>query len=112
MKRKELIMKFHELSYADESLGEIIKKEFPEAVFTDASDFIHNDRFEVDIDSEDNDIEKKFYMYAIKNGFSEVCFQFRLMVYDKKYTQEIMGWVNELKEGNNGGVDSGVVNLS
>ncbi len=94
-------MQFHELIYAKESLSEIIKKEFPESVFTDASDMVHTDRFEVNIETEDMDIKKKFYIYAIKHGFAENCFTFQLMMYDKEGVEKIMKWVKEIEKENN-----------
>lgn len=102
-------MNFHELIYAEESLSKIIKKEFPETVFTDASDMIHNERFEIDIETEDVDIEKNFYIYAIKNGFAFNCFTFTLMTYDKKEVEKIREWVKEINAELklNGGVASG-----
>ena len=104
---KETIMQFHELIYADEMVGEIIKKEFPNAVFTDASDFIHTDRFEVDIETEESDIQKRFYIYALKNGFAENCFTLQLMIHDAEKQKEVLGWLKEYKKETDGRVASG-----
>lgn len=55
----------HELIYANEEVEEIIKHKYPQAKTKDASDFIHTERFECDIEGiSDNE----FYPFAIGEG--------------------------------------------
>ena len=96
-------MKFNEVIYTDRSLFDIIKKEFPHATFIDARDEIHTDRFEVEIETEDKDIEKKFYIHAIKNNFALTCLSFQLMLCQD--LEKIMEWIKEIKREINGGVE-------
>jgi len=84
-------MKFHELIYCESSIQDVIKKEFPEAVFTDASDIVHTERFSVDIESESENIERDFYIFAIKKGFAKCCFCFELLL--RQNPSEISKWI-------------------
>jgi len=43
----------HELIYAESEIARIIKKQYPTANITDASDYIHEERFECDIPDKD-----------------------------------------------------------
>ena len=91
-------MKFFELIYCESSLQEIIKKEFPEAVFEDESDCIHTDRFSVDIESDNENIEEQFYIFAMKQGFVRNCLQFELMLRTDTDIPKIKGWITKAAE--------------
>ncbi len=59
----------HDLIYAGSEISDNIKKQFPNATITDASDFIHPDRFSVD----DESIEQEDWdRWVIKEGVFEV----------------------------------------
>jgi len=80
-----------ELIYAGKNVEQLIRKEFPTVKIVDASDIVHRERFEIELDVE----KKKFYHFAIRNGFAGACFVFlcKLMNKDK----EIESWVKEAK---------------
>ena len=61
----------NELVYAGQDVERIIKERWPAAVITDASDYIHTERFSVDIEGVEDD---EFYVFAIREGFASVCF--------------------------------------
>jgi len=83
-------MNFHELIYCESSLQDVIKKEFPESVFKDASDIV-TDRFSVDINIPNENIEDEFYVFAIKQGFARHCLLFELMIHT--HLSKIKRWV-------------------
>jgi hypothetical protein len=99
-------MKDHitELIYGVQSQLELlIKKEWPRAVFQDASDDIHTDRFEVEIDVPEGKSEeeflKDFWAFAVREGFSLLCFGFRLwMGNDLKAVKEWLAKEGLLRE--------------
>lgn len=71
--------KVHQLIYTGKDVEEIIKKAYPEAVITDASDYIHAERFECDIEGITDD---EFYVFALRQGFANYCLAFSLMMND------------------------------
>ena len=89
---------FSELIYADREVQNIIKKEYPEAHISDASDCVHEERFEVKIKDVD---EMDFYIFAAKEKFIMECFKFQLMLggmteEHKKFCKELMEKLKEL----------------
>lgn len=62
-----------ELVY-DEGAREVIAKRWPDAVFSDASDYIHLGRFEVSVEAEPDE----FYPFMIQEGWARACFGFEL----------------------------------
>lgn len=83
-----------ELVYADLSAWKEIEEAFPgKFKYQDASDMIHEDRFEITGDVP----EDEFYPWAIKTGLSQVCLCFQLMMHDKKGCEKIRGWLDKLK---------------
>ena len=79
-----------ELIYAGIKVQNLVKKQFPDAKTTDASDDLHEERFEIKLDVP----EKEFYQFAIENGFAGSCLGFcmRMMQDDS----EVKSWVQEL----------------
>lgn len=95
-----------ELVYAPCKVEELIKKKWPDAKIKDASDYIHTERFEVEIDTTD----EIFYRFAIREGFGLTCFGLRYGML--KGDKEIIEWIkDELdklgKEGRLGVKDGG-----
>jgi hypothetical protein len=86
-----------ELVYADPSVSKAIKAKWPHAVFEDASDDIHEDRFEVAIQDVTED---DFYVFAIREGFALVCLKFQLMLRSREKDQhtKIREWLKKSKE--------------
>ena len=66
-----------ELVYAGKEVEDIIKAKYPQSVITDASDYIHTERFELSIDGVEDD---EFYPFAIKEGFARNCLGFEVML--------------------------------
>lgn len=66
---------FYDLVYAGVEVENIIKKKYPQAKITDASDYIHTERFECEIEGVTND---DFYPFAIREGFARNCFGLEL----------------------------------
>lgn len=79
---------FHDLIYAGEEVENLIKARYPLAKITDASDFIHTERFECQIEGV---TQEEFYPFAIKEGFHRCCFAFSLLLESLRFP--------ELKEG-------------
>lgn len=85
----------HELIYAGREVEDLVRKKYPDAVLTDASDYIHTERFEFDAGCD----KDEFYIFAIREGFAEACLGFSLMMRDLKNgsRQQVWGWVAEAK---------------
>lgn len=86
----------YELIYAGGEVENIIKAKYPEAKIKDASDYIHLERFECEVDGIGDD---EFYIFAIQSGFAECCFGFNLMMHDcpKGTNQKVWDWIAEAK---------------
>lgn len=83
-----------ELVYDGEA-APVIRARFPEARIEDASDYIHESRIEVHLPDEQR---AAFYKHAIREGYSEVCLGFQIMMKgSKEELDEIRGWLAELK---------------
>lgn len=65
-----------ELIYAGKDAEELIKSRYPTARIQDASDDVHPERFEVEVDTSEDD----FYPFAIAEGFALWCFNFQIMM--------------------------------
>jgi len=82
-----------ELVYGDYALRGLIKDKWPEAVFEDASDYLHPDRFNVII----KDVpEDDFYIFAIREGFSGQCL--RLLLIAGMGDKRVSGWIKKADE--------------
>ena len=69
----------------------IIMERFPNAKVTDASDFMHDSRFELEIE---NCTKDEFYPFAIKEGFALLCLGFPIfMQKDKETLKECKRWL-------------------
>ena len=79
---------FYDLIYGPKEAEEVIKKKYPNAKITDASDYIHTERFECTIEGT---TDEEFYPFAIKEGFASCCFTISLLLESLKFP--------ELKEG-------------
>lgn len=76
-------MSFYELIYCkdDNQYSELqrsIAQRFPNARFEDGSDCIHEHRFSVQSNEEDQD---RFIVFAIKEGFALSCFGVQLLLH-------------------------------
>lgn len=67
----------HELIYAGKDIEWAIKKRYPQAKIEDASDSIHTERFECEIEEVDED---DFFVWAILEGYAESCMSFQIMM--------------------------------
>ncbi len=72
----------HELIYVSDQAEydqaqSAIRGQFPSAVFGDASDFIHEYRFEVSIEP---CLRDTFYVFAIQEGLALACLGFQMMI--------------------------------
>lgn len=70
----------YELVYGSGFEEDILEK-YPNAKIKDASDYIHEHRFEVAIEGVS---EKEFYKFAIEKGFLDVCLGFSVMAMGNK----------------------------
>lgn len=70
----------YELIYGSLSIQVIIEKEFPDAIFEDASDCIHPERFSVTFSDGSEEFENRFYVFAGINGFLSSCLSFQLLL--------------------------------
>lgn len=86
--KQKLNEKFYDLIYAGGDVEGIIKKKYPFAKIKDASDYIHTERFEVEIEGV---TDEEFYPFAISEGFGSCCFTVALLLAGLKF--------KELKDG-------------
>ena len=68
----------YQLVYAGRKVEELIKARYPEAKIKDASDEIHTERFECEVDID----QDEFYIWAILEGYADACISFHLMEMD------------------------------
>jgi len=82
-----------DLIYDNFCIPAILEK-WPDAKITDASDYIHEGRFELEIDIE----EDEFYPFAIREGFALSCFVFNMWTMDnnKENKEKVWRWLKEL----------------
>ena len=73
----------YDLIYAGADVEQIILSKYPEAKITDASDGIHTERFEMDVETE----EDEFYPFAIKEGFARCCFNISMLLGTLKFPE-------------------------
>ena len=79
-----------ELVYADTRAEKVIKDKWPEAKIVDASDAIHEERFEVEVDA----TEDEFYPFAIQEGFALCCLGLQVMIMKgKEHKADIERWI-------------------
>ena len=103
--------KFYDLIYGPREVEEIIKGRYPTAKIKDASDYIHTERFECEIESVSED---EFYPFAIREGFAKLCFGFVLLLESLKFPEfkdhpgkhketqaKIKGWIKTAKTDEN-----------
>lgn len=82
------------LIYAGKDIENIIKNKFPVATFQDASDEIHTERFEVEIQEDDNDKTRDdFYVFALKEGFAMDILNFQLMIGMPEHQHKVKRWM-------------------
>lgn len=86
----------YDLIYAGREVEDLITQRFPSAKITDASDDIHRERFELELDISEED----FYIFAIREGFALCCFTFALMTRGlrKEDKDKIEGWAKRAKQ--------------
>ena len=72
-----------------EQVEQAILKEFPQAVFGDASDFIHINRFQVEISGDEEENKRAFFRLAVVGGFALGCLTIHLALMQKE------AWVTE-----------------
>jgi hypothetical protein len=82
---------FKELVYGPISVQDLIRSKWPDAVFNDASDIVHTERFEVKIPGVTED---GFYPFAIKEGFARACFALELMLQMGSGAAKIKKWIS------------------
>jgi len=85
----------YQLIYAGKEVEEAIKARYPDAKIKDASDDIHKERFECEVDID----EEEFYIWAILEGYAFACFAFELMARDcpKGTRQKSWDYIAEAK---------------
>lgn len=84
----------YELVYDSIIIQEVIRKQFPTAIFEDARDNVHAERFSVEIESIGDD---EFYSFAIKDRFVLSCLGFQLRMRDERYHKQIEGWIERVE---------------
>lgn len=84
----------YELIYADSKVEAIVLKRFPTAKITDASDWIHTERFEFDCPEATED---DFYPFAMSQGFALCCFCLQVWMHEKEHRDKILGWIEKAK---------------
>jgi len=83
----------YEVVYAGSDVEALILKRWPNAKITDASDWIHTERFECTIPDLDSD---EFYVWAILEGYAGECLAFNvIMRADDIGTQRVWNLIAE-----------------
>ena len=99
---------FYELIYAGKEVEKIVVDRFPNANMTDASDEIHTERFECEIEGVTDD---EFYPFAIREGFARCCLSFEILLTGLRFKEitpgkhaetktKIEAWIAATKELN------------
>jgi len=85
----------YQLIYAGKEVEEAIKARYPDAKIKDASDYVHRERFECEVEVD----EDEFYIWAIVEGYASDCFSFDLMLRDlpKGSRQKAWDYIAEAK---------------
>ena len=85
----------HELIYAGKDVETVVLKRYPNAKIEDASDEIHKERFELEVDVN----EDEFYVFAIVDGYANDCFGFQLLSRNipPGSCQKVWDWFAEAK---------------
>lgn len=63
----------YDLVYDTQETASKVKEKFPEAIIEDASDFVHEHRFSVELPDEK---ELEFYVFATEELFLDLCLGF------------------------------------
>ena len=66
-------MQIHDLIYGERARKDL-KREYPEVKFEDASDFLHEERFQISLEAELED----YYFWLIHSGWATVSLWFQL----------------------------------
>lgn len=80
-----------ELVYDDEAWPFILQT-WPQATYTDASDFIHEHRIEVMIP---NCTKDEFYPHMLLEGWATVCLGFELSRMMPEHQEDVKRWVDK-----------------
>ena len=64
-----------DLIYAGKEVEKLCREKFPDAKIEDTSDYIHEERFSINLPDKQ---KEDFYRFAIEEGFIEVSFCFQL----------------------------------
>jgi hypothetical protein len=84
-----------ELIYGPNEVWQLIKDKWPQAEYTDASDYIHEERFEVTIPNVTDD---EFFPFAILEGFFRCCFSMELNLRMGERKEDIERWIEIAKK--------------
>lgn len=82
-----------ELVYAGDDVRDLIAARWPDAVFADASDFIHRERFEVTVPGVTQD---EFFVCAIRDGWARCGLQFELAL--RTDPGRLRGWIDRAEQ--------------
>ena len=83
-----------ELVYGPPEAQGLIRDRWPNAVIRDASDRIHTERFEVELEVDENE----FYPFVIREGFAECCLTFCMMMRMEEEQPKVWRWIEMAKE--------------
>lgn len=87
------VMPLNDFIYCDVAEAKELLDKYPEAKTSDASDFIHEDRFSIDI----NDTKKNYLKNIISAGLSEVSLMCQSALMNKDTQSLIREILDELK---------------
>ena len=74
-----------ELVYDTPEIADLCRKQWPNAKIEDASDYIHENRFEIEVDVS----EKEFYHFALANHFLMGCLKMRIDLYTPRHDRNV-----------------------
>ena len=78
----------------DKAAAPAIREKFPHVKIEDASDFIHEDRIQVELPDTDREA---YFKHGIRDGYSEVSLGFQLLLREEEGQKEIKRWIADLK---------------
>lgn len=85
----------YDLVYSDNNDRVLVEQRFPDARIEDASDFVHDERFSVELPPEKR---REYLVWAIKAGLGGVSFTLQMMVRDPKSHAELKELIAESKQ--------------
>ena len=82
-----------DLVYCDAPQG-ILAKRFPDAKIEDASDWLHPERFSIELN---DSLKDDYFKFIIKEGYGEASIGVQIMLLDKDTRSQLKKYLDDIK---------------